>query len=166
MLKEMVMSATYRQQSNVNDELLQKDPYNKFYARGPRVRLTAEQVRDQALCVSGLLSSKMYGPGVMPFQPEGIWNSPYSPAQWKQSKGEDQYRRGVYIYWKRTAAYPSMTTLCVGFIPCEPKSSSVSTIPFPKICSHKRFTIVLAVNGCFLSVSHKARSSLFFLPFF
>jgi len=52
----------------------------------------------------------MYGPGVMPFQPEGIWNSPYSPAQWRQSKGEDQYRRGVYVYWKRTAAYPSMTT--------------------------------------------------------
>jgi hypothetical protein len=46
----------------------------------------------------------------MPFQPEGIWNSPYSPLQWKQSEGEDQYRRGVYIYWKRTAAYPSMTT--------------------------------------------------------
>ena len=106
----MVMSATYRQQSNVNDELLQKDPYNKYYARGPRVRLSAEQVRDQALCISGLLSNKMYGPGVMPFQPEGIWNSPYSPAQWKQSNGEDQYRRGIYIYWKRTAAYPSMTT--------------------------------------------------------
>ena len=104
------MSATYRQQSIVNDELLEKDPYNKFYARGPRVRLSAEQVRDQALFISGLLSNKMYGPGVMPFQPEGIWNSPYSPAQWKQSKGEDQYRRGVYIYWKRTAAYPSMTT--------------------------------------------------------
>src|SRR5688572_3502466 len=110
MIKEMVMSATYKQQSNVNDELLQKDPYNKYYARGLRVRLSAEQVRDQALFVSGLLSNKMYGPGVMPFQPEGIWNSPYSPAQWKQSKGEDQYRRGIYIYWKRTAAYPSMTT--------------------------------------------------------
>jgi hypothetical protein len=110
MIKTIVMSATYRQQSKVNDELLQKDPYNKFYARGPRIRLSAEQVRDQALFVSGLLSKKMYGPGVMPYQPEGIWNSPYSPAQWKQSKGEDQYRRGVYIYWKRTAAYPSMTT--------------------------------------------------------
>lgn len=110
MIKTILMSATYRQQSNVNDELLQKDPYNKYYARGSRVRLSAEQVRDQALCISGLLSTKMYGPGVMPFQPEGIWNSPYSPAQWKLSKGEDQYRRGVYIYWKRTAAYPSMTT--------------------------------------------------------
>lgn len=110
MIKEMVTSATYRQQSNVSDELLKKDPYNKYYARGPRVRLSAEQVRDQALCISGLLSNKMYGPGVMPFQPKGIWNSPYSGEQWRQSKGEDQYRRGVYIYWKRTAAYPSMTT--------------------------------------------------------
>jgi hypothetical protein len=110
MLKTMVMSATYRQQSKVNDELMQKDPYNKYYARGPRVRLSAEQVRDQALFISGLLSKKMYGPGVMPYQPEGIWNSPYSGAQWRQSTGEDQYRRGVYIYWKRTAAYPSMTT--------------------------------------------------------
>jgi len=109
-IKAIVMSATYRQQSTVNDELLKKDPYNKYYARGPRVRLSAEQVRDQALCISGLLSNKMYGPGIMPFQPEGIWNSPYNADQWKQSKGEDQYRRGVYIYWKRTAAYPSMTT--------------------------------------------------------
>jgi len=110
MIKTIVMSATYRQQSTVNDELLKKDPYNKFYARGPRVRLSAEQVRDQALCISGLISDKMYGPGVMPFQPRGIWNSPYSGEKWKQSSGEDQYRRGVYIYWKRTAAYPSMTT--------------------------------------------------------
>ncbi len=110
MIKTIVMSATYRQQSKVNDELLEKDPYNKFYARGPRVRLSAEQVRDQALFISGLLSKKMYGPGVMPYQPEGIWNSPYSGARWVQSKGEDQYRRGLYIYWKRTAAYPSMTT--------------------------------------------------------
>jgi len=110
MLKTMVMSATYRQQSKVNDELLQKDPYNKLYARGPRVRLSAEQVRDQALFVTGVLSNKMYGPGIMPYQPDGIWNSPYSGAQWIQSKGEDQYRRGVYVYWKRTAAYPSMIT--------------------------------------------------------
>ncbi|HET9746023.1 MAG TPA: DUF1553 domain-containing protein [Chitinophagaceae bacterium] len=110
MIRTIVMSATYRQQSKVNDELLQKDPYNKLYARGPRVRLSAEQVRDQALFISGMLSKKMYGPGVMPYQPEGIWNSPYNGEQWKQSKGEDQYRRGLYTYWKRTAAYPSMTT--------------------------------------------------------
>jgi len=110
MIKTIVMSATYRQDSKVSDDLLEKDPYNKFYARGPRIRLSAEQVRDQALFVSGLLSKKMYGPGIMPFQPKGVWNSPYGEDRWKTSKGEDQYRRGVYIYWKRTAAYPSMTT--------------------------------------------------------
>ena len=110
LLKTMVMSATYRQQSKVSPELFEKDPYNKLYARGPRIRLSAEQVRDQALMISGLLSEKMFGPGIMPYQPDGIWNSPYSSEQWYLSKGEDQYRRAVYIYWKRTAAYPSMMT--------------------------------------------------------
>ena len=110
MIKRMMMSATYRQQSKVNDELLKKDPYNKFYARGPRVRLSAEQIRDQALAISGLLSTKMYGPGIMPYQPDGVWNSPYGNEKWEQSKGEDPYRRAVYVYVKRTAGYPSMIT--------------------------------------------------------
>ena len=110
LLKEMVLSATYRQQSKVNEELLQKDPYNKIYARGARVRLSAEQLRDQTLKVSNLLSSKMYGPSVMPFQPDGIWRSPYNSDSWILSKGEDQFRRALYIYWKRTAPYPSMIT--------------------------------------------------------
>jgi hypothetical protein len=108
MIKAIVMSATYRQQSHVTDELKQKDPYNKLYARGPRVRLSAEQIRDQALGISGLLSKKMYGPGVMPYQPKGVWSAPYDAEQWYHSKGEDQYRRAVYTYWKRTSAYPSM----------------------------------------------------------
>ena len=81
---------------------------NKFYARGTRVRLSAEQVRDQALAISGLLSKKMYGPGVMPWQPEGIWMSPWNGDYWKKSEGEDQYRRAVYTFWKRTSSYPSM----------------------------------------------------------
>jgi hypothetical protein len=108
MIKEMVMSATYQQDSRVKPGLLEKDPYNRFYARGPRVRLSGEQVRDQALAVSGLLKLKMYGPSVMPWQPEGIWMSPWSGQTWKVSEGEDQYRRAVYTYWKRTAPYPSM----------------------------------------------------------
>jgi hypothetical protein len=108
MIKAIVLSATYRQQSHVTDELKEKDPYNKLYARGPRVRLSAEQIRDQALGCSGLLSKKMYGPGVMPYQPKGVWSAPYDAEQWYQSKGEDQYRRAVYTYWKRTSAYPSM----------------------------------------------------------
>jgi len=108
LMKEIVMSATYQQASNQNQESLQKDPYNKLYARGPRVRLSAEQIRDQALAISGLLSDKMYGPGVMPFQPEGIWNSPWNGAYWKKSDSVDQYRRSLYTYWKRSAPYPSM----------------------------------------------------------
>lgn len=108
--KEIVMSSTYRQDSKVTEEHLQKDPFNRYYARTPRVRLSAEQVRDQALAVSGLLSAKMYGPGVMPYQPDGIWLSPYNGQKWTRSKGEDQYRRAVYTYWKRTAPYPSMMT--------------------------------------------------------
>jgi hypothetical protein len=110
LLKEMVLSATYRQSSKVNEELLKKDPNNKFYARGARVRLSAEQLRDQSLAVSDLLSKKMYGPSVMPFQPDGIWRSPYNHDAWRISKGEDQFRRAIYTYWKRTAPYPSMIT--------------------------------------------------------
>ncbi len=109
-LKEIVLSATYMQDSRISKELLAKDQFNKYYARGARVRLSAEQVRDQALQVSGLLSEKMYGPGVMPWQPSNIWMSPYNGDSWKHSSGEDQYRRAVYTYWKRTAPYPSMIT--------------------------------------------------------
>jgi len=104
----MVMSAAYRQDSHISQELLDRDPSNKLLARGPRVRLTFEQVRDQALAVSGLLSKKMFGKSVMPYQPAGIWNSVYSDEYWKLSEGEDKFRRSVYTYAKRTSPYPSM----------------------------------------------------------
>ena len=110
LLKEMVMAATYRQDSKTNKELQFKDPNNKFYARGPRIRLSAEHLRDQTLAVSNLLSKKMYGKSVMPYQPEGIWRSPYNGDKWVMSEGEDQHRRALYTYWKRTAPYPSMIT--------------------------------------------------------
>ncbi|TDE13860.1 DUF1553 domain-containing protein [Dyadobacter psychrotolerans] len=110
LLKRVVMSATYRQSSKTDKDKLEKDPYNIWISRGPRVRLSAEQVRDQALACSGLISKKMYGPGVMPPQPDKIWQSPYSGEKWTLSEGEDRYRRGVYTYWKRTAPYPSMVT--------------------------------------------------------
>ena len=108
LLKELVMSATYRQDSKVREDLQEKDPNNRYYARAPRMRLQAEMVRDQALCISGKLSSKMYGPGVMPWQPDGIWSNPYNSESWVTSKGEDHYRRSVYTFVKRTAGYPSM----------------------------------------------------------
>jgi hypothetical protein len=107
-IKELVMSATYQQDSKFNKEAVLKDPFNKFYARGPRIRLSAEQIRDQVLWVSGLLSEKMYGPSVMPYQPEGVWKSPYNGATWNLSKEGNQYRRALYTYVKRSAPYPSM----------------------------------------------------------
>ena len=113
LIKTIILSSTYRQSSVISKKKLSKDPNNVFYARGPRIRLTAEQIRDQALFVSGLLSKKMYGPGVMPPQPDGIWESPYNGDKWIVSKGEDKYRRGLYTYVKRTSPYPSMTTFDV-----------------------------------------------------
>ena len=110
LLKEIMMSATYRQDSKVSPESLEKDPFNKLYSRGARVRLSAEEVRDQGLCISGRLSEKMFGPSVFPYQPKGIWLSPWNGADWIKSKGENQYRRALYTYWKRTAPYPSMIT--------------------------------------------------------
>ncbi|MBL7698508.1 MAG: DUF1553 domain-containing protein [Chitinophagaceae bacterium] len=110
MIRTIVMSATYRQDSKITNELLQKDPDNKLYARSSRVRLSAEQIRDQALSVCGILSTKMYGPSVFPYQPKGLWLSPYNGTDWVQSRGEDQYRRAVYTFWKRSAPYPSMLT--------------------------------------------------------
>ncbi|MEO1012097.1 MAG: PSD1 and planctomycete cytochrome C domain-containing protein [Bacteroidota bacterium] len=114
LVREIVLSGTYRQSSESNPEMYQVDPKNELYARGPRQRLGAEQIRDQALAVSGLLSPKMYGPGVMPPQPEGVWQTVYNDHQWVESKGEDRYRRGVYTYLKRTSPYPSFLTFDAG----------------------------------------------------
>ena len=108
LLRDIVLSATYRQDSRVSDHALELDQRNKLLGRGPRLRLSAEQIRDQALSVSGLLSTKMYGKSVMPYQPEGIWMSVYNGEKWTLSEGDDQYRRGVYTFIKRTSPYPSM----------------------------------------------------------
>ena len=110
LLKKLVMSGTYRQDSKMTPELLSRDPFNKLYARASRVRLSAEQIRDQALSVSGLLSLKMYGKSVFPYQPEGIWSSPWNGATWKEDSSGNQYRRAIYTYWKRSSPYPSMVT--------------------------------------------------------
>jgi hypothetical protein len=108
--KTIVTSATYRQASRATPALLEKDPYNRLYARGPRFRLDAEAIRDVALHVGGLLSPKIGGPSVFPPQPEGIWNVPYSSDQWVTSKGEDRHRRGLYTFIRRSSPYPSMVT--------------------------------------------------------
>jgi hypothetical protein len=85
LIREIALSATYRQSSAVTPDLDDRDPYNKLLARGPRVRMEAEMVRDVALAASGLLSPKMSGPSVFPLQPDGIWNMPYSSDKWTTS---------------------------------------------------------------------------------
>ena len=108
LLKEIVMSATYREDSRVTEASLKADPFDRLFSRGPRVRLSAEELRDQDLCICGQLSPEMYGPSVFPYQPKGIWMSPWNGAEWVASKDGEQYRRAIYTYWKRTASYPSM----------------------------------------------------------
>jgi hypothetical protein len=106
----IVTSAAYKQDSHVTPELIEKDPYNRLLARGPRFRMEAEMIRDAALEASGLLSLKIGGPSVFPPQPDGVWDLPYNDDSWTVSKGEDKYRRGLYTFLRRTAPYPSLLT--------------------------------------------------------
>jgi hypothetical protein len=111
LLRLIVTSATYRQSSKVTPEKLAKDPRNRLLSRGPRFRLEAEMVRDQALALSGLLSRKIGGPSVYPPQPPGLWQAAFNGERtWATSTGEDRYRRGLYTFWRRTIPYPSMAT--------------------------------------------------------
>jgi hypothetical protein len=109
--KTIVMSATYRQSSPVSAELLARDPENRLLARGPRFRLPAELVRDQALAVSGLLVERIGGPSVRPYMPEGVWDetSKYGDLRgYQHDRNDGLYRRTLYTIWKRTAAPPTM----------------------------------------------------------
>jgi len=113
MIRRIVMSAAYKQSSKATPALVEKDPENRLLARGPRVRLAAEMIRDQALAVSGLLHEKIGGGPVKPYQPEGLWEQLSVIDDQKlyvQSKGADLYRRSLYTYWKRTVPPPSLTT--------------------------------------------------------
>lgn len=114
LIKDAVLSGTYRQSSISSPELHEKDPQNKWYARGPRFRMSAEQIRDQSLAISGLLSSRMYGKGVMPPQPDNVWQTVYNGESWTTSEGEDRYRRAVYTFLKRTSPYPSFISFDAG----------------------------------------------------
>jgi hypothetical protein len=116
MMKRLVMSATYRQSSKLTPERLAKDPTNRLLSRGPRYRLDAEMLRDQALFVSGLLVEKLGGPSVKPPQPSGLWEAVAytgsNTAKFKADTGcEKVHRRSLYTFWKRTAPPPQMTAL-------------------------------------------------------
>ncbi|MGB6044907.1 MAG: DUF1549 and DUF1553 domain-containing protein, partial [Pirellulales bacterium] len=104
----MVTSATYRQSSYREPDKQLKDPRNELLSSFPRQRLSAEQIRDNALAIGGLLSHKMGGPGVFPHQPK--IQSGFHGASWDESQGEDRYRRAIYTFWRRTAPYASFVT--------------------------------------------------------
>ncbi len=112
LMKLMVMSATYRQSSKASPESLQLDPSNRLLARGPRLRLSAEMIRDQALAASGLLVEHLGGPSVKPYQPNGLWKDMTfsNMTFYDQAKGEGLWRRSLYSYWKRTILNPAMLT--------------------------------------------------------
>jgi hypothetical protein len=114
MQRLIVTSSTYRQASTVTPEILERDPANVLFTRGPRFRVEAEMVRDIALAASGLLSTKIGGPPVMPPQPAGLWVFPGAGGDrdtdlWIESQGEDRYRRGLYTFMRRSVRYPSLT---------------------------------------------------------
>ncbi len=113
--KSIILSSTYRQTSDASPELYARDPENRLLARGPRVRLPAEIIRDQALSIAGLLTPKIGGPSVRPYQPAGIYEgivvgADYPSTKWIEDKGEDLYRRSLYTFWKRTVPHPAMLT--------------------------------------------------------
>lgn len=115
MIRLMVTSATYRQSSRTTPTLVERDPENRLLARGPRFRLPAETVRDNALAVSGLLNPAVGGPSVYPYQPAGLWEEMafgegFSAQEYAPSHGPDLYRRSMYTFWKRTVPPPSLAT--------------------------------------------------------
>lgn len=108
MLRLMLTSNTYQQSSKLSPELLEKDPENRLLARGPRFRLPAEMIRDQALAASGLLHHEIGGPSVKTYQPDGLWADFASDKDYVLAEGKDLYRRSLYTYWKRTVPPPMM----------------------------------------------------------
>jgi len=113
LLKQLVMSSTYRQSSKLTADKLESDPENRLLARGPRLRLDAEVIRDSALYASGLLSQQLGGPSVFPYHPAGLWqeinNRPGYSRTYQQDSGEKLFRRSLYTFWKRTVPPPSMS---------------------------------------------------------
>ena len=111
LLRLIVTSETYRQSSKVTPELVERDPHDRWFERGPRFRATAEVIRDQTLAVAGLLSPKMLGPSVRPPQPRIGLSAAFGPGtDWTTSTGDDKYRRALYTSWRRATPYPSMST--------------------------------------------------------
>ncbi len=128
-LRQIVLSATYRQSSRVSPEVLARDPENLLLARGPRFRLPAEMLRDNALAVSGLLSQRIGGVSVRPYQPPGLWEEKmFAGNSYQLGQGEDLYRRSLYTLWKRTVPNPTLQTF-------DAPDRALCTVQRPSTCT-------------------------------
>jgi Protein of unknown function (DUF1553)/Protein of unknown function (DUF1549)/Planctomycete cytochrome C len=141
MVRLLVTSSTYRQRSTVTPEKLERDPYNRLLTRGPRFRLDAEFLRDQALAVAGLLDRRIGGPSVKPYQPPGLWEAigfgnGFSSQSYEPSHGADLYRRGLYVYWKRSLPHPALTTF-------DAPSREVCTVSRPRTSTPLQALVLL-----------------------
>jgi hypothetical protein len=110
LLRNIALSATYRQSSKADPQLLTRDPDNHLLGRAPARRLTAEMLRDQGLAAGGLLVERLGGPSVKPYQPEGLWEVAMGGPHYDRARGPDLYRRSLYTFWKRTVPHPAMIT--------------------------------------------------------
>jgi hypothetical protein len=159
MAKTIVTSAAYRQAGTISPEKLEADPGNLLVSRGSRTRLDAEQIRDLALESAGILSEKVGGPPVKPYQPEGIWEAVAMPQSntknYKQDTGEALYRRSLYTFWKRTAAPPTMEilnaptreTFCVGRETTNTPLQALAMMNDPQFVEASRVLATKAVKG-------------------
>ncbi len=131
LLRLIVTSATYRQASRVSRQALERNPENRLLSHGPRLRLPAEMIRDQALSLGGLLVEHTGGPSVKPYQPAGLWNE-LADADYVQDHGPSLYRRSLYTFWKRTVPPPAMVAFDA---PAEKPAPCAKPVPTRR-CRH------------------------------
>jgi hypothetical protein len=147
LVREIVTSATYRQSSKAPAALVARDPENRLLARGPRLRLSAEAIRDQSLAVGGLLVERIGGPSVHPYQPPGLWKELTGGGDVAQDHGADLYRRSLYTFWKRTIAPPSMITFdAAGREACTVRAARTNT-PLQALALLNEITFVEAARA-------------------
>ena len=164
LIKLILTSRTYRQSSNTSADLLVRDPRNELLARGPRFRLTAEQIRDQALAVSGLLVERLGGPSVRPYQPGDLWrqvshygSSPATSQTFVQDHGEKLHRRSLYTYWKRTLPPTNLSTfdapnreICsIGRLPTNTPLQALVTLNDPQFTEAARALAIKLLEAPF-----------------
>jgi len=160
LLRQIVTSATYRQSSRATPEMLERDPHNRLLARGPRFRLSAEAVRDNALAIGGLLNLKQFGPPIRPPQPDGLWTKVGGQQyEYVVSPGEEQYRRGIYVVLKRSAPYPSFVTFDATSRPACRVKRNRSNTPLQALTLLNDPVYVQAAHGFATRIAHEKRTA-------